>query len=207
MEHDFISRSEAKARGLTHYYTGQHCKRGHIDKRNTGDGSCAACRRGEPSVAKQPPAERKLKNDIDWTDNIRDVLIDEYINTGDLHGAREAVNVSAAAYYRELEANPVFAEAIKKATVLAVQTFEDRAIHLAKKGNDKLILAVLKAKLGDQYTDRVKVDNTYSDLAKLSDEELDRRIAKLDGRSHAGRENRNPQAEGRETEKGSQKPH
>lgn len=122
---------------------------------------------------------RRLINDFQWTEDIREVLIDEYVNSGDIQAARETVDVSAAAYYRELDANQEFAAAIKKATILAVQTFEDRAIHLAKKGNDKLILAVLKAKLGGQYSERIKIDSTHT--VKLSDAELDRRIRRLGG--------------------------
>lgn len=175
---DFVSRSEAKARGLKHYFVGVRCKHGHASPRFTSTAACIACGKGLPPDP--PEAEkRRLINDFKWNEDIRAVLIDEYVNSGDIQGARESVNVSAAAYYRELEANPEFAEAIKKATVLAIQTFEDRAIHMAKKGNDKLIIAVLKAKLGDQYSERIKVDNTHE--MKISDAELDRRIAKLRG--------------------------
>lgn len=178
MPPDFVSRSEAKARGLKRYFSGKRCKNGHICEHYTSTCACVGC---DQKLPPDPPEaeKRRLINDFKWNEDIRLVLIDEYVNSGDIQGARESVNVSAAAYYRELEANPEFAEAIKKATVLAVQTFEDRAIHMAKKGNDKLIIAVLKAKLGDQYSERIKVDNTHE--MKISDAELDRRIAKLRG--------------------------
>jgi hypothetical protein len=178
MQHDFVSKSEAKARGLKRYFTGKRCKRDHLSERYVSTGACAACDQGLP--ADPPEAERRrLNNNFDWTDDAREVLIDEYVNTGDIMAAREAINVSAAAYHRELEANEAFREAIKKATVLAIQTLEDRSIHLAGKGNDKLIIATLKAKLSEQYSERVKVENTHE--TKLSDAELDRRIAKLRG--------------------------
>lgn len=178
MQHDFVSKSEAKTRGLKRYFTGKRCIHGHVSERYVSTGACVGC---DQKLPPDPPEaeKRRLINDFDWTEDVREVLIDEYVNSGDIQGAREVVNVSAAAYYRELESNPVFAEAIKKATVLAIQTFEDRAIHMAKKGNDKLILAVLKAKMSDQYSDRLKVENTHE--MKLSDAELDRRIAKLRG--------------------------
>ena len=35
-----ISRKEAKARGLTRYFTGKPCKHGHIAERDTGAGRC-----------------------------------------------------------------------------------------------------------------------------------------------------------------------
>lgn len=38
-----ISRKEAKSLGLTHYFTGKPCKRGHISKRWSCSGTCIAC--------------------------------------------------------------------------------------------------------------------------------------------------------------------
>jgi hypothetical protein len=38
-----ISRAEAKALGLTHYYTGKPCRNGHIEKRQTQNGTCKEC--------------------------------------------------------------------------------------------------------------------------------------------------------------------
>ncbi len=39
-----IQRKEAKAAGLTHYFTDKPCKHGHIAKRFAQDGQCAACK-------------------------------------------------------------------------------------------------------------------------------------------------------------------
>jgi hypothetical protein len=175
---NFISRREAKVMGLKRYYLGKRCIHGHNSERWVSTAACIKCCKKLPP---DPPEEelQRLKNYFDWTDNIRAVLIDEYVNTGDIMAAREAVHVSAAAYYRELEINQEFSDAIKKATILALQTLEDKAIHHAHKGNDKLIIAVLKAKYPDQYSERIKVDTNHT--VKLSDAELDRRIAKLSG--------------------------
>lgn len=38
-----ISRQDAKAQGLNHYYTGKPCKHGHVAKRTTSNGRCHAC--------------------------------------------------------------------------------------------------------------------------------------------------------------------
>jgi hypothetical protein len=40
---DIISRAEAKAQGLTHYFTGKPCKNGHVAKRLVA-GACVECR-------------------------------------------------------------------------------------------------------------------------------------------------------------------
>lgn len=42
---DFISLSEAKAKGLKHYFTGKPCKRGHIGLRQTSGASCMECKK------------------------------------------------------------------------------------------------------------------------------------------------------------------
>ena len=43
---EIISRTEAKARWFTRYFTGKPCKRGHIAERDTGAGRCVECNRG-----------------------------------------------------------------------------------------------------------------------------------------------------------------
>lgn len=40
---DIISRKEAKAAGLKHYFTGKPCIRGHVEKRQTNNGCCIVC--------------------------------------------------------------------------------------------------------------------------------------------------------------------
>lgn len=42
---NIITRKEAKAQGLKHYYTGKACKHGHVDIRHTASGDCAECGR------------------------------------------------------------------------------------------------------------------------------------------------------------------
>lgn len=39
-----ITRKEAKAKGLKHYFTGKECKNGHVDRRHTSAGTCCTCR-------------------------------------------------------------------------------------------------------------------------------------------------------------------
>jgi len=44
---ELITRKEAKAKGLTHYFTGKPCKYGHIAKRFTSAGKCVDCAANE----------------------------------------------------------------------------------------------------------------------------------------------------------------
>lgn len=40
-----VTRREAIRRGLSHYFTGKPCKRGHVAERQTSDRECIPCRR------------------------------------------------------------------------------------------------------------------------------------------------------------------
>ena len=40
---DIITRKEAQAQGLTHYFTGKPCKHGHLEKRFASSGQCTVC--------------------------------------------------------------------------------------------------------------------------------------------------------------------
>jgi len=64
-----ISRVEAIKNGLTKYYTGKPCSRGHIEERYTSSGSCHGCslennavyqkkRRGNYLKAKEAKAKK-----------------------------------------------------------------------------------------------------------------------------------------------------
>jgi hypothetical protein len=54
-----VSRSEAKAQGLTHYFTGKPCVRGHIDQRFTSIGKCKTCAREDAYNQHKPTTNRK----------------------------------------------------------------------------------------------------------------------------------------------------
>ena len=43
MAPEVISRQDAKAKGLSRYYTGQPCKHGHVAMRQTTNGICVEC--------------------------------------------------------------------------------------------------------------------------------------------------------------------
>lgn len=44
MANAIITRAEAKAKGLTRYFTGKPCPKGHIAERATGCGGCVTCK-------------------------------------------------------------------------------------------------------------------------------------------------------------------
>lgn len=50
-----ISPSEARAQGLTRYYTGRPCLRGHIDERLVSNSTCAECNRTRVKAQKKTP--------------------------------------------------------------------------------------------------------------------------------------------------------
>ena len=42
---ELITPSEARDKGLKHYFTGRPCKHGHVDRRDTKGGRCLGCSR------------------------------------------------------------------------------------------------------------------------------------------------------------------
>ncbi len=206
---EFVSRSEAKARGLKRYYDGVPCRKAkHDSDRFTVNGGCAECttirtnaRYGKQTPAGDaararaaaldepaPPVASILKyqsapavatdGPFTWTAENKAKLIDMYVDTGDIALARDSIGVRPSEYRREVERNEAFARAIAAAEPKAQKHLEERAIQLALRGNDKLLIAVLKARL-PEYRDSLKIEQTH--LVKLSDQELDRRIRQLGG--------------------------
>lgn len=53
-----ISRSEAVAQGLKHYFTGKPCSRGHVDIRMTSTGVCLACSRENSKAFREKNPEK-----------------------------------------------------------------------------------------------------------------------------------------------------
>ena len=61
-----ISRAQAKADGLTHYFTGKPCKNGHLEKRLTKNGTCMVCNAQAQARYKSTRTELMAKNFKDW---------------------------------------------------------------------------------------------------------------------------------------------
>jgi hypothetical protein len=191
-----IARSEAKARGLPRFFDGKPCSAQHINDRYTANGACVKCAkirsansyRSTQLEKPRPPEPPLLRHKTTassepvvfagWTAENRVKLIDAYVDTGDIASARDAIGVSPSVYQRELEQNEAFAQLVKEADPKAQKHLEERAIQLALRGNDKLLIAVLKARL-PEYRDSLKLETTH--VVKLSDEELDRRIRRFAG--------------------------
>ena len=61
-----ITRQAAKARGLTRYYTGKPCKRGHVVERRVSTRDCMACKRETDREAQrryhQSPKDRETRH-------------------------------------------------------------------------------------------------------------------------------------------------
>jgi hypothetical protein len=111
-----------------------------------------------------------------WTQELREILVTTYVDTGELATAREAIGCTASQFYRHLEENSAFAAAIDEAAPLAARAIEDVALKLARGGNDKLLAAVLKAKLPAEYGEKLRLD--VANVTKnLSHEQLAAKVA------------------------------
>ena len=113
---------------------------------------------------------------FEWDEDKRARLLEVWIDTGDLATGLEAIRVTPAEFFRELERNSPFATRYEKAEVLANKALEWRAKQLALAGNDKLLTLVLKAS-DPKYKESLKVEMSVTD--KLTDEQLRERIRAL----------------------------
>ena len=58
-------RKEAKLRGDIHYFTGQLCKNGHIDKRAVVNGACLSCAKENMAKLRKLRDDKKLAADLE----------------------------------------------------------------------------------------------------------------------------------------------
>ena len=89
-----ISRSEARSRALSRFYTGEPCKRaGHVGERFTSSGTCCECRKlprkatvTPQPVEEAPPADERIPQHRDpgqWVDPRKiDAAIERIFNNG-----------------------------------------------------------------------------------------------------------------------------
>ena len=63
---EFISRSEAKARGLVRYFPGTTCKHGHVDERLTVNGQCVECCRNTRRHQYWQKRDENLAKQREW---------------------------------------------------------------------------------------------------------------------------------------------
>lgn len=60
------TREEARALGSVSYFTGEPCKKGHIEKRYTNTGICYECKRGQAKRDYQEHPDRIIDNAYAW---------------------------------------------------------------------------------------------------------------------------------------------
>lgn len=112
----------------------------------------------------------------EWTDEKRERFLAVFVDTGDIATARDSIRVTPSEYFREVERNSNFSEAVDEATPLAVKALEEKATQLALSGNDKLLQKILTAKMPEY---REKLDLNVNDERKLTDAQLDAQLARL----------------------------
>ena len=117
--------------------------------------------------AAAPEAADAPSTPFAWSDGKRRRLMEEYINTGDLLGAMEAVGCKPVDFNLEVSTNSDFAQEMKNAREDAAETLSLRAKSEALDGNDKLLGIFLKAP-GDSDEGR-----------KLTNEQLTARLKSL----------------------------
>lgn len=99
-----------------------------------------------------------------WTPEMRQRLIEAYVDTGDLLKAQEIVGVTPSQFNTEVDNNPEFSERVKAAKKHASNTLELRAIQEGLGGNDKLLSLILRK------------DEDVAGVSQLTDDQLARRL-------------------------------
>lgn len=70
-----VTRAEARAKGLRHYFTGRPCKYGHLEQKQTSTGNCMACKRNfENQWRVSNPSEAKNKSKLRYHRNRKSIL-------------------------------------------------------------------------------------------------------------------------------------
>lgn len=128
-----ILRNDAKSQGLSHYFTGQQCKHGHISKRNTKSGRCLECenarnaqyRQDNPAVAKKwrennpnyaskkyhETKEVRKKQNKDWYEANKEQVLQYHKDWYYDPSNRDAIKESRKQWY---EANPDYDAGYRK---------------------------------------------------------------------------------------------
>lgn len=73
---EIITRAEARAQGLAHYFTGKPCKHGHAEKRRTKDGQCLECIREVGRRRRAANPEKKREANRRYYEANRKVVLD-----------------------------------------------------------------------------------------------------------------------------------
>lgn len=90
---EIVTRAEARATGLTRYFTGQPCVNGHLDGRYTNTGACSKCvrlrvakrKRENPEAVKKSYARQKERyaSDPEYREKIRKRAAAWYVDNHD----------------------------------------------------------------------------------------------------------------------------
>jgi hypothetical protein len=194
-----VTLAEAKARGWTYFYEGEACRHRHMAPRWVSNPRmCVDCHRIKKTLlpigataltAVDTPEDESDAHGhretptkpmaFEWTEEKRATLIEEWVNTGDIATAKDAIGVTHSEYSRELARNETFAAQVAEAEPLANQILEERAIQLALGGNDRLLQKVLAAKFPAQYRESIKVDITQNPISRMTDEQIAARLHQL----------------------------
>lgn len=119
-----------------------------------------------------PPAQENFE----WNADKHHRFIEVYVDTGDIATARDSINVTPSEFNRELKRNSDFGARVMEAEQLAWNALEEKAVQLARQGNDKLLQKILTAKK-PEYRDSLKLDVKVEE--RLTDEQLRTEASRL----------------------------
>ena len=161
-----ISRKEAKAQGLTRYFTGEPCKHGHVAERMTSSGACHTCLSSSNRLHdKTPERQQRLKDNgfkaqLKWNRNNREKLRKATSNWTKANKEAKAVSVNARR--RRCRVNGVDGIEDIKAIYKEAQRLNQEAGHIAYHIDHIIPLA----KGGAHHPDNLQILSAEENLKK-----------------------------------------
>ena len=101
---NIISRKEAKAKNLTHYYTGEPCKYGHVDESRVSNSDCMSCRRKRYKIYVSKNREKVKARSKKYRENNKDKIQEYYDKNKDrIAGLKREYQVENAEKIKEYQ--------------------------------------------------------------------------------------------------------
>ena len=107
-----IKRRDAIRQGLTRYFTGKPCRRGHLSERFCSDKSCVSCKSFQSKNWRQDNLERTRQMERSWYKrNIKNKIVS--VRNWQVNNPAACKAIGARRRAKELNATPSWSEASK----------------------------------------------------------------------------------------------
>lgn len=135
------TRAEAKASGLTHFWTGRPCRRGHIAKRYASDKTCTECKLEQSARWRRENPEKASELDAKY----REQNLEEFKERVNRYHANNKESISERKRKKRIENIELSRERERKSTLARISTPKGKIENSVKSGIHKGITKGTKA--------------------------------------------------------------